>query len=103
MDHKFKGGHYTEVPTATAHSPEEVRVLCLVGRQQATVGSYDVDRKEVVQGQAMLAYEPAEAATKGEAREACNRNITSGSSQTEGLKIVVKLTPGETGLGVDRV
>src|SRR5215218_9950423 len=36
MDLKFKGCHYTEVPTATAHTPEEIRVLCLVGRQQAT-------------------------------------------------------------------
>src|ERR671917_537479 len=95
MDPKLKGRDYAKVPPTTAHPPEEVRVLCLVGCQQATVSSHEVDREEVVQSQAMLAHEPAEAATKGEAGEARDRNIAPGGPQAEGLQVVVKLTPGE--------
>ncbi len=61
---KLEGGGDAEVAAATAHAPEQVLVLRFARADDGAVGGYDVDRDQVVAGEAMLADKPAEAAAE---------------------------------------
>ena len=49
----------------------------------------------------MLAHQPTQAAAQGETADTCRRDESSGGRQSEGLKIMVKLGPGEARFGAD--
>jgi hypothetical protein len=63
------GGH-PEVAAAAADRPEQVGVVLVVGPQQPAVGGDEVGGQQVVDGQAVLADQVADAAAKGDAADA---------------------------------
>ena len=60
----FERGHDPEVAAAAAEGPEQVGVLVVAGGQDISVGGDDLDGQEVVDGEAVLAHEPADAAAE---------------------------------------
>ena len=83
-------------------------MLPLAGGQQPTVRRDDVDRHEGIDGQAVLAHEPADPAAEGQAADADAARIAEGGGQTMGRRgssVVAGgqagLRPGELSLGID--
>ena len=60
----LEGRHDAEVPAAAAKSPEQVRVLVLVGYFDLTVSGHDLGREQVVDGQAVGAGQVADPAAR---------------------------------------
>ena len=58
--------HDAEVRPGAADAPEQVGVLVLAGAHQRPVGEDDVDRAEMVDGEPVLADQPADAAGGGQ-------------------------------------
>ncbi len=75
-----RGGH-PEVASSTVQRPEQLRVLVLAGRDPAPVGGDQVDREQVVAGQAERAVQPAGAAAEREAANARRRDPASRGGQ----------------------
>jgi hypothetical protein len=67
---KLELGDDPEVPAATAQAPEEIGILGLAGGDQLAFGGDEVDREELVDGQSVLAVQPADAAAEREAGDA---------------------------------
>jgi hypothetical protein len=104
----FEGCDDSEIAASTAQAPEEVRVLRGAGGQEATVGRDHIGRDEIVDGQAVLAGEPAEAAPEGEPGDARIGDRAAGGGEPKGLRLVVeldplsaRLSPGRAGRGID--
>src|SRR6516164_1285879 len=57
---ELKGGHHAEIASATSQGPEQVLVLLIAGAHQLGVGSDNIGRDEIVDGQPELARGPAE-------------------------------------------
>jgi hypothetical protein len=91
------------VPAAPAQSPEQIRVLGLARRQEATIGGDDIHRQKVVEGEPVLAHEPAEPAAEGQARDARRGDKTTRRRKTERLELVIELSPRKPGLGAYRL
>src|SRR3712207_3765735 len=89
MDAELERGDDAEVAPAAAESPEEIGVLLRVHPDELPVGGDDVCGDEVVARQAVLAREPAETATEGQAGDAGGRHEPSGGGEPERLEIVV--------------
>ena len=70
MQSELEGGHNPEVAPTAADTPEQIRVFGCIGRQHPAIGRHDVDREEVVDGQAVFAHQPADATTQCQTREA---------------------------------
>ena len=105
---ELEAGHDTEVAAAATHGPEEVAVLRLARRDDTAVGGHDLDRHERVDGQAVLAHEPADAATEGQPGDADAAGVAEWGRETVGAgrgRVLAggqaRLRPGETSLGVD--
>ncbi len=62
-------GDNAEVASSAAQRPEQVRVLLVVGLNDAAVGGDHFGGDEVVRGEAELAAEPADAAAGGQAAD----------------------------------
>ena len=67
---ELEAGDDAEVAAAAAHRPEQVRVRVLAGGDLAAVGRDDLDRHERIDGQAVLAHQPADPATERQAGDA---------------------------------
>ena len=76
-------GDHADVGAAAAHRPEEVGMLGGAGRAQLPVGGDDVDGHHVVARQPVLAVEPADAAAKGQARDAGGRDVAGRRGEAE--------------------
>jgi hypothetical protein len=55
----FKGCCYTKVTSTTSNTPEEILILCIAGFDELTIGSNNIDREQVITGQAIFARKPA--------------------------------------------
>ena len=99
MELVLEGGDDAKVPAATPHAPEEVGVLRGAGREELAVGRDEIDREQVIGGQAVLACQIAPAAAEGEPGDAGRGDLAPGGGQAEGLRLVVELAPGEARLG----
>jgi carbonic anhydrase len=64
---EFEVGYDTEVATATAQCPEQVRMVVFGGPHAATVGQHDLHRRQVVDAQAHRSVQPTEPTAQGEA------------------------------------
>jgi hypothetical protein len=62
--------HDAEVAAAAPNSPEELGVLVGAGGEELAVGRDDVDREELVDGEPVLAHDPADPAPEGEPGQA---------------------------------
>jgi hypothetical protein len=78
MEAELVGGHNPEVVAAAADDPEKVFVLLAARRDESAIGSYHVDRGQVVAGQTLLRREPAVAASQREAANTSRRNSSPG-------------------------
>src|SRR5712691_1391974 len=101
MELVLKGGDHAEVAAAAPDAPEEVWVLSGTDVAELTVGGDDIGGDEVVAGQAVLARQPADAATQGEAGDARIGVGAAGGSQAEGLGLVIEFPPFDAALGSD--
>ena len=68
-------GHHAEVPAAAAQPPEQLGVLVRRGAHDVAARGHDLARDQVVAGQAVLAGEPAHAATQGETADPGVRDV----------------------------
>ena len=59
-----------EVPAGAAHAPEQVRLLGLARAHEPAVGRDELDRGEVVDREAELSLQPADAAAERQPRDA---------------------------------
>ena len=84
-------GDDAEVAAAAAQRPEEIGVLLLVRRDEAAVGEHDVGLEQIVDGQAELAGEMADAAAEGDAADAGGGDDAARRGQTEGVRGVVQI------------
>src|SRR5919199_1044737 len=98
MEAVLKRGDDAEVPATPSHPPEEVRVLRRAGHAELTVRSDNIDRQEVVAGQAETAHEHTKAAAESESCNACGGDGPPCGCQAEGLGLLIELSPGEARL-----
>jgi hypothetical protein len=63
---ELERGDHAEVTAAASQRPEQIGVLVLGRPQQLAVRRHDVNREEVVDRQAVLAHQPADATAEGE-------------------------------------
>ena len=89
----FRGRHNAEVAAAAPQRPEEVGVFRGARRSELTVGRHDVRRNQVVDCEAVLAHQPAEAAAERQSDDAGVRDRAAGGCESECLRLVVQLTP----------
>src|SRR5215218_2194517 len=101
MEPILEGGCDAEIAAAAAQSPEEVGILVRIGPQQAALSCNQVNRQQVVAGEAVLAIEKAMAATERQAGDASRTGHPAGGCQTKGLRLVIEVTPGDPTLGAD--
>ena len=67
----FERSRHTEVSAAAANGPEQIGFLILACPHHLSLGGDELDGLKVVQGEAMLAHQPAQPATQrqpGDAR-----------------------------------
>ncbi|MNT64995.1 hypothetical protein D3C72_2029430 [compost metagenome] len=73
MKLEFEHGDHAKIPAPAPDGPEQVFVVLLAGVQELAVRGDDIRRQQVVDGQAIPAAEPAEAAAQGQAGNAGRR------------------------------
>ena len=88
-----------KISTATTHCPEKVGVLGFAGGQVAPVGADQVDRDQVVTGEAVLAVKPTMAAAKCQAGDAGLRHNAERHGESEGLGLAVDVADGGAAAG----
>ena len=98
----------TEVATAAADRPEQVLMLVGTGGQQPAIGGHDLDGLERIDGQAVLANEPADAATEREPGDADGTGVTERGRKPVGCRRErvlaggqARLRPGRPSLDID--
>src|SRR6266516_854859 len=87
-------GDNAEVAATTAYCPEQVGMLLGAGRDEAAIGEYHVNAKQVVDRQAQCSREVADASTQCQSTDTGTRNEAAGSGQPEGVRGMVHLAPG---------
>src|SRR5919199_1757363 len=103
MEPILEGGCNAEIAAAATQSPEEVGVLVRTSRQHVPVGRNQVNRQQVIAGEAVLAHEEAMAAAERQAGDASRPGYPTGGCQTKGLRLMIEVSPGGPTLGADRL
>src|SRR5205085_5027854 len=98
MELKLHRCDHSEIPTAAAKAPQQIRVLCFARSDQIAVSGNDLGRLEIVAAETDFAMEPAKAATKRETGDTGHRYDRPGTSETESLCHLVKMRPRQAGL-----
>ena len=105
---ELEAGHDAEVAAAATDRPEEVGVRILAGGDLAAVGRHDLDRLEGIDGQAVLAHQPADPATERQAGDADRTGVAERRRETMGRDRVrvfaggqAGLRPGDLAIGID--
>jgi hypothetical protein len=91
-------GDDAKVPAAAAHTPEQVGVDALARGQELTVGRDEIDGKQVVDGGAVFARQPADAPAERQARDAGVGDDPAHGRQPVELRLAVELAPEHAGL-----
>src|SRR5690242_12659972 len=91
MESKGEGRRNAEVAATPTHGPEEIWVVALARYPPLAVGRNQFDCQKVVDGHAVLAAQPAVAATEREARHACHGNHTNWRGKCERLSLPVEI------------
>src|SRR5262245_12090475 len=99
MGLELERGGNAEVAAAAAHRPEEVGVLFRAGPAHAAVRHDQLHRAQVVEGQAVLGHEPAQATAQREAGDASGAYHSSGRGQPMDLRLAVVFLPEDAALG----
>ena len=98
MQAKGQLGGDAEVAAAAVQRPEQLRVLVLGGAHRVAVGGHQLDRDQVVAGEAELALDPARAAAEGEAGDAGGGDAPAGGGEAVRLAGAVEVAPGSAAL-----
>ena len=85
-------GHDAEVAARAPHPPEEIGVLVLARLDQLAVGGDDIDGEQLIDRQAPLAHQPADAAAERQARHTGVRDDPGRHGQPEGLGLAIEIT-----------
>lgn len=101
MEPELELGDDAEVPAAAAHAPEEVRVLVLARLDPAPVGGDQVHREQLVDGEPVLAHQPADPAAQGQPGDAGVRDDPGRDGQPERLRLAVQFAEQHPGLDPD--
>ncbi len=108
IEAELEARHDAEVAAAAADGPEQVGVLLLARGDDAAVGRDDLDGDQRIDGQAVLADEPADAATERQAGHADAAGVAERRREpvrTRRGRVLARgqagLGPRETALGVD--
>ena len=91
-----------EVPASASQGPEQVRVIARRRHHDLALGGDHFGLDEIVDGEPVLAHEPAEAAAQADAADAGVANDAAGGSQTVRLCLVVDISPQGTALDESR-
>ena len=94
MEPELEGGGHAEVAAAAPQRPEQVRVLVRGGAHDLAVRGHQLDRQQVVAGQAVLALEPARAAAQGQPGHAGAGHASTGGGEPVRLGGAVDVGPG---------
>ena len=94
----FKRGHSAEIAAATTQRPEQVGVIGGAGGTELAVGRHNIGGEQVVNGQAVLAHEPTEAATESEAGDAGVGDHAAGCGKAEWPGFMVEIGPEHAAL-----
>src|SRR3954454_10339803 len=84
---------HTEVSAATANGPEQIGFLILACPHHLALGGDELDGSKVVEGEAMLAHQPAQPATQRQPRDASALNIPALDRQAVQLCLAIELGP----------
>src|SRR5205823_5660381 len=87
-----------EVAATAANAPEEVGVLVLARLDELAVRGNQVDGEQLVDGQAVLAHHPADAAAERQAGQAGVRDDPGWNGKAELLRLAVELPEQDAGL-----
>ena len=91
MQVEFESGRDPEVPASTANAPEQIGVFLCAGSDLAAISRHELDRTQVVDGQAELPLQPANATAQGQARDARVADDPHRAGKPVGLCRVVQL------------
>ena len=86
IEAELEAGHDAEVAAAAADGPEQVGVLLLARGDEPALGGDDLDRDERIDGQAVLAHQPADAATERQAGQADAAGVAERASRGRGRR-----------------
>src|SRR5690606_3085064 len=95
----FKGGDNAKVAATAAQTPQEVAVFRFAGVDDPAVSRYHFGGNQVLGAHAILAAEPAKAATQGETGNTGGRDHAHGHGQAKGLGGGIQLTNGDAPTG----
>ena len=94
----FERSRHTEVSSSTANGPEQIGFFILACPQYLAFGGDELDGQKIVEGEAILAHQPAQAAAEGEPGDAGARNHPARDRQTVQLRLAIELGPGDATL-----
>jgi hypothetical protein len=86
MQPVLEPGRHPEVAAAAAQRPKQVRMRLGVDVQQLAVGGHDLGGQQVVDGEAVLADQVANAAAEGDAAEPDRAGVTEPGRQPVGAR-----------------
>jgi hypothetical protein len=98
---ELERGDDAEVAAAAAQAPEELGLRALAGVHEAPVGGHDIGADKVVEREAVLAHQVADAAAEREAGDAGRRHQAAGGGQAELLRLGVDVLPQAAALDDD--
>ena len=101
MQLELERGRDAEVSATAPQRPEQVAVLARTRGHDLTIRRYQVDRQHVVARKAVLAHQPAKAATERQATDARIRNGAAGRREPKDLRFAVQIGPDQTTLCLD--
>ena len=93
MQAERKRSYHSEIAAAAAHRPEQVLVLVLIGRHEASVGENHVDGQQIVDRQTVFARQVADSTAQSQAAHAGGRNNSARHGQPERVRRVVHIAP----------
>ena len=97
-----EGRDYAEVTAAATKRPKQVAILLGIRGDEPAVGQYDVGAEQIIDGQAALAGEMAQAAAERQSADAGARNNPSGNGQAEGMRGVIHIAPDASAADTNR-
>ena len=94
----LEGGSDAEVAAAAAQGPEQVLVVLGAGRDDLAIGGDDLDRQQVVDGQSVLAHQPAFPTAQGQPGNARAGDHPAGGGEPVTGRGPVEFLPGNPAL-----
>src|SRR5262245_19304025 len=98
MEAELERGDHAEIAAAAPQRPEQIGVLVLGRPQQLALGRYDVYSEQVVDREALLSHQPADATAEGEPGDSGMAHDSAGGGEAVRLCLVVDVAPQRTTL-----